>query len=340
MNKEDYLEGLKIELKKKNKPDDYFERCMKYAEKLLRTDLPVIFDKKHLSLLLGIEIDELNIILHCENLYYSEFNIAKKSGGVRCINNPALILKSIQKWILLNILNKLTVSKYANGFVTKRSILINASAHLDKQCVVNIDIQDFFPSISQKQVFHIFYYYGYTKEISYILAKLCTYKGGLPQGSPASPMLSNLICLKLDKRLMALLEKYDGTYTRYADDITISGNSGIVNTMNKIVEIIEDEGFKVNENKTRIAYKNQRQEITGLIVNSGHVTVQKRYKRDVEKAIYYCKKYGVSEHLQHIKCDKSFYKEHLYGKVLFIHSIEPDYGKELLKELSEIKWDY
>ena len=91
-----------------------------------------------------------------------------------------------------------------------------------KPLLVNIDIKDFFPTVTLEQVFRIFKYYGYTKKLSYTLAKLCTYRGILPQGSPASPAITNIICLRLDKRLAALGKKYDASFSRYADDITFS----------------------------------------------------------------------------------------------------------------------
>ena len=131
----------------------------------------------------------------------------KKNGGVRIINIPSADLKYIQRWILKYILNNIHVSEHANGFVKSKSILTNAQNHVNSECIVNIDLKDFFPSIEFEQVFKIFKYYGYTKELSYTLAKLCTFQGVLPQGSPASPAITNIICLKLDKRLSSLGEK-------------------------------------------------------------------------------------------------------------------------------------
>ena len=186
----------------------------------------------------------------------------------------------------------------------------------------------------------MFFYYGYTKEISFVLTKLCTYRGKLPQGSPASPYLSNIVCLKMDKRLHQLASKNGADYTRYADDITFSGDYRIQYCMPLIQRIIEDEGFYINSAKTRILYKHQRQEVTGLIVNNQMVRINKKYKRNVDQEIYYCLKYGVSSHLQRIGCEKSFYKEHLYGKVYFIKMVEPEVGNHLLNKLSEINWEY
>jgi retron-type reverse transcriptase len=340
MSRENYLADLKEVIVAKNSDEEYINRCMTYAIRLYNSNLPVIFDRKHLALLIGIDYYELNIILNCEELHYTEINIAKKTGGIRKILSPSITLKYIQRWILDNILSKIKISEFATGFCKEKSIVTNALKHIGKECVINFDIKDFFPSINQDRVFRIFYYYGYTKDVSYTLSKLCTYAGFLPQGSPASPYISNIVCLKLDKRLSLLSNKYKCDYSRYADDITISGYYGINKLVEIIPEIIKDEGFEVNAKKTRIAFKYQRQEITGLIVNSGRITIPQKYKSKLNQEIYYCKKFGVSNHLNHIGCNKSFFKEHIYGKAYFVNMIEPELGIKILSELDKIKWDY
>lgn len=341
MDKINYIKELKILLDNEKQSQKDIDACLSYATRLIDSSLPVIFDKQHLSLLLGMELQELTTMLTMlEESYYSEISIPKKSGGRRTLNIPAMKLKMIQRWILDNILEHIPVSEYATGFCKERSIVTNAKKHIGKQCVINYDIKDFFPSIKIESIFMVFYYYGYTKEISYTLARLCTYGGYLPQGSPASPFISNILCLRLDKRLSQLAEKYVADYTRYADDITFSGNYGLQNIINIVKDIIQEEGFTVNENKIRTKYKHQRQEVTGLIVSENKVSVSKHYKRKLWQEIYYCQKYGVSSHLEHIGCKKSFYKEHIYGKVYFINMVEPDEGRKLLIAANEIVWDY
>ena len=164
--------------------------------------------------------------------------------------------------------------------------------------------------------------------------------GSLPQGSPASPCLSNLVCLKLDARLSSLAQKYKAIYSRYADDITFSGNGGIKEIENITIKILKEEGFRLNPKKTRIAYKYQRQEVTGLIVNGENVRVSKQYKRMLYQEIYYCIRFGVQSHMKRIKCEKSFYKEHLYGKAYFVNMVEKAEGEKLFALLSSIQWDY
>ena len=115
-----------------------------------------------------------------------------------------------------------------------------------QECLITIDIKDFFPSIRFKTVYRIFSYFGYTNDMAYVFAKLCTKEELLPQGSPTSPYISNIVCLKLDKRLLKLTQSLNADYTRYADDMTISGYKNIDKYIDLIEKIINDEGFQLN----------------------------------------------------------------------------------------------
>lgn len=170
------------------------------------------------------------------------------------------------------------------------------------------------------------------------MTNLCTNaRSVLPQGSPASPTISNLVSLKLDKRLGRLADKIGASYTRYADDITFSGKKTIQKYIELIRKIIYEEGYEINEGKFRLQYAHQRQEVTGLIVNKEVAIPQKRIN-ELENAIYYCKKYGVVDHMSHIGCEKGFYKEHLYGLAYFIKMVNPEKGLKYLLQLNEIEW--
>lgn len=341
MNKDRYICELHNALIETKKSEQYTQLCINYAKRLLDSDLPVIFDKRHLAGLLGMSVSDLAALLYIDSdMLYTSKEIPKKSGGKRTIVMPCVLLKYIQRWILDNILAHIPVSEYATGFQKGTSILLNAEAHTGQDCIINIDLKDFFPTITLENVFRIFYYYGYTKEVSYTLAKLCTFNGVLPQGSPASPSISNICCLKLDKRIALLANSAHAKYTRYADDITLSGPADIVSIIPCIIEIITNEGFTVNERKTRIAFQHQRQEVTGLIVNGRNVRVSKEYKRKLQQQIYYCKRYGPYDHQNHTNDNHAFFKEHLYGKAYFVTMIEPEVGRKMLSALDEVNWDY
>ena len=310
-----------------------------YNHRLSSNNVPIIYNLRHLRQLLGIrKKDQDKLFGKKRQESYHNFRIPKKSGGIRTIEAPSKQLKGIQLWIKENILDKFSASEYAKGFKKGTSIYDNALPHVGKEIVINFDLKDFFPSIKYADVYKIFKYIGYTDGVSKLLTKLCTNsRNVLPQGSPASPTLSNLVSLKLDKRLGKLAHSIGASYTRYADDITFSGAVSIQKYESLIRAIILEEGYIINENKFRKRFSFQRQEVTGLIVNK-KISVSESKIREIENAIYYCKKYGVIDHMKHIGCEKGFYREHIYGLEYFIKMINPSQGEQYLRELSEISW--
>ncbi len=340
MDKKQYLDNLETAIRSQGYGEYYLTKCIRYATRLLDNSLPVIFDIKHLALLIGIAASDLTRMIFSEERFYSQAKIPKKNGGYRELNIPSVELKYIQRWILDHILSNIKISDYATGFCTNKSILDNARVHLNKHCIVNLDIKDFFPSITFERVYRIFSYYGYTNEVSFALAKLCTFRGKLPQGSPASPCISNICCLRLDVRLNAVACKYEATYSRYADDITFSGNNDIKTIVSVASQIIADEQYSVNKKKIRIAYPHQRQEVTGLLVNGSQVRIPKSYKRSLYQQLFYCSKFGVQSHLEKINCNKAFFKEHIYGKIYFVNLVEPREARKMFSLANEIDWGY
>lgn len=316
-----------------------YKKITEYAQRLNDNDVPIIYNLRHLRKIFRIKKSEQDIFFgENKSSLYREFSIPKKSGGVRQIEAPSKRLKEIQRWIKDEIVDKFVVSEYATGFRKNMSIVDNARKHVGKELVINMDIKDFFPSVTYAEILLMFMYIGYRKDVAHLLTKLCTNpENVLPQGSPASPSISNHILLKLDKRLGRLAESVGADYSRYADDITFSGKKGIATIIPLVEQIVEEEGFLVNENKTRLQYNNQRQEVTGLIVNN-KVAVSSTIEDEIRNAIYFIKKYGVDDHMKHIGCNKSFYMEHLYGIAYFINMVDGDKGKKYLAQLDEIIW--
>lgn len=316
-----------------------YKRITEYAQRLNDNDVPIIYNLRHLRKIFRIKKSEQDIFFgENRSSLYREFSIPKKSGRVRQIEAPSKRLKEIQRWIKDEIVDKFVVSEYATGFRKNMSIVDNARKHVGKELVINMDIKDFFPSVTYAEILLMFMYIGYRKDVAHLHTKLCTNaENVLPQGSPASPSISNHILLKLDKRLGRLAESVGADYSRYADDITFSGKRGISTIIPLVEQIVEEEGFLVNENKTRLQYNNQRQEVTGLIVNN-KIAVSSMIEDEIRNAIYFIKKYGIDDHMKHIGCNKSFYMEHLYGIAYFINMVDRDKGKKYLAQLDEIIW--
>lgn len=221
--------------------------------------------------------------------HYHTFEMPKKSGGKRKISAPKPQLKYFQQWILENILNKIIPGEVVHGFTFKKSIVTNAEPHLNKEIIINIDLQDFFPSIGYKRIKGLFSKLGYSEQLSTVFALACTQahteeilsdnikyyvqKGErfLPQGSPASPAISNMIAYKLDKRLNGLAQKFGFVYTRYADDLTFSTHSENEQNINRLIyftkQIIDSEDFTMHPDKLHIMRRGAQQKVTGIIVN-------------------------------------------------------------------------
>ncbi|MBE4909199.1 RNA-directed DNA polymerase [Bacillus luteolus] len=318
--------------------EEYIKLCVTYATNLIENGLPIIFDARHLSCLIGIDTKELYSYYQLASTLYRKAVIPKKSGGSRTINAPSENLKYIQRWILENILYKINSSQEATGFVPQKNIVDNASYHVGKECVINLDMKDFFPSISFVQVYNLFNRSGYTKHLSMILTGLCMYNNELPQGAPSSPYISNLVCKNLDLRLSKLASQIGAKYTRYADDITFSGEKVIVKYIKLIKRVIKEENFNINHKKVRVQFSYHQQMVTGLVVNE-KIRIPPKTKKYLRQQIYYAKKYGVTSSLSKQGQTKANYKGHLFGLAHFIKMVEQEYGDNFIRELKEIDWE-
>ena len=228
---------------------------------------------------------------------YVSFQIPKKKKGeYRTIDAPNPTLKSLQRGLndALNVLYNPHAS--AMGFVPGRSIVCNAQVHTKKNFVYNIDLKNFFPTITSGRVFARMQSkpFSCSKEIASLIADLCCYCNDfgtvLPQGAPTSPTLTNIICERLDLKLSRLATAYGLHYTRYADDITFSGMNNMFAEEGRFCQsvkhIIEDEEhFKINKDKTRLCHRGIRQEVTGITVNE-KPNVTRKYIKQVRSMIH------------------------------------------------------
>ena len=272
---------------------------------------------------------------------YKNFTIPKKSGGVRKISSPRGSLK-----FMLTYLNVIFQAMYeptdaAMGFVPGRSIADNAAKHVGKKYVFNTDLKDFFPSVRQARIWKILQIKPFflNVELASVIAGLCCIQhpqkktdrkgkiiGVLPQGSPCSPILTNIVCRNLDRRLQGLAKRFNLIYTRYADDITFSSDYNVFQVesefMTEFTRIVIDEEFEINDKKTRLQKGGQRQEVTGLVVNN-KVNIAREYYRDIRSLLYIWKRYG---------------KEHAYAKFFsrYITSNTYKAGKKQMPSMQDV----
>jgi len=213
---------------------------------------------------------------------YTERFIEKRSGGTRRLLVPAAELKEIQHRIRKRLLIRLNVHPAATGFEPGTSIVHNAAQHTDQAVVVCMDVSDFFPQTSETRITAYFQRIGWNRETAELLTHLTTWEGGLPQGAPTSPRLSNLVNHVLDARIERFVHRRKGTYTRYADDICISFPKDypkrIRGTVQMVGRHLKGVGYRLNEKKTRILRRHQQQKVTGLVVND-RVNVPRHIRR-------------------------------------------------------------
>lgn len=297
-------------------------RYLSYIERILSSNVPIIFDFTHLAMLLSRTEVYLASVVNSTESHYREFQIRKRSGGLRTISAPYPALLEMQRWILSNILWNVPYSPYSHGFTKKKSIITNAHIHKNQNNILKIDIKDFFPSININRIISIFKYLGYPTNISFYLSSICCLDSSLPQGAPTSPYLSNLVCRRLDKRLITLCKGFKIRYTRYADDLTFSGDNIPIKFADYITEICEDEGFSINPEKNRLYKKNRKKIVTGIDVSNEELKIPREYKRKLKQELYYVFKFGLDSHVSKKRINKPNYLMVLLGKVNYWLSVE------------------
>ena len=260
--------------------------------------------------------------------FYHDFTMAKRSGGQRTILAPVAWLKFLQRQIHEKILTPAALHPACHGFRPAHSIITNARPHTAKEVVINIDLRDFFPGISAGRIYGLFCSLGWQPNESRFLTRLCTYKGYLPQGAPSSPMLANLVARRLDSRLAGLAAKMNSAYSRYADDLTFSGPRSLLSCLPLVRKLIAEEGFQVAEEKVRITGKGNRQEVTGLVVNS-QVAVPRRTRRKLRAALHHLRN-GKPATWNGTKCTL----DSLRGRMAFLESVQPTVGAQMREAMA------
>jgi len=283
--------------------------------------------------------------------------LKKRSGGMRVISEPRAAVKYLQYKLLEFVYEKSgEMEKCVHGFVKTRSIVTNAQKHCSPKTkfVFNIDLKDFFPSITFYRIRGMFradpFNFGFQNAT--VLAQLCCHAGYLPQGAPTSPVLANLICRSLDNNLMALAYRNRSTYSRYCDDITFSFSvkseerlpggicrfdGSVAHVGKELIDLINTNGFQINPEKTRVSNREHRMEVTGLTINE-FPNVKKRYVDSIRGALHAWEKYGypaaqeqwgkIAKPKQHrVPLNPPLHRS-LWGRLLFLKMVRS--GDDLL----------
>lgn len=321
-----------------NKPESYIERCLGYAKPLSDKGLPVIYNVDHFSKLVGVKSEYLYIMANAQNHFYRRFRIPKKNGQFRLISAPLPLLKDVQSFILVNILYKIPSHTCAKAYIKKKSLKDNAKFHRNQKTLLKVDIKDYFPSLSSRRVYAFFLGLGYSKSLSGLFSGLCTLSDSLPQGAPTSPYLSNLLTIQLDQQLFDFCQNNGALrYTRYADDIAISGTFDARGIIPNVYKIIQENGLLPNTDKTHVIGQHMQQNVTGIVVNK-KTQVPKQYRKKIRLEMYYIRKFGFDEHCARTvpQCSTEEYRSQLLGRISFCLQVNPKdnemrkYKEELL----------
>lgn len=327
-------------------------------EKLQSLGLPAWSTPSDVAKGLGLTLKQVRwLCFHAEatsKTHYVYFEVAKRSGGKRLLSAPHQLLKTTQRKVLDELLVKVPLEPEAHGFVKGRSTVTNASAHLAQGIVLNLDLKDFFPTVTFARVRGLFESFGFSPAVATVLGLLCTeaprrkVKFGeqelwvavgdrcLPQGAPTSPAIANLVSRKLDRRLRGRLGKKGWTYTRYADDLSFSKKTftradlGFVHA--SIRHVVEDEGFALNPKKGRAQGQGSRQDVTGVVVNVKPGLPREEVRR-LRALLHQAKKTGLEA--QNREKVPGF-RQVLEGKIAYLMMIDRAKGLKLKAALDSI----
>lgn len=303
---------------------------------------------------LDLEYEELSALLYPNTLKsYSSFTIPKKSGAERAIDAPIPKLAKLQSTLKDDLSKYYKPMPCAHGFITNRSIKSNALIHIKKRFVFNIDLKDFFGSVHFGRVKNLFLKAPFNLDhaTATVVAQLCCHQNKLPQGAATSPIITNMICLKLDRELQRLAKEYRCHVSRYADDITFSfscskvrlpkaiiqikASDETITVGDKLTKLIKSNGFEINKSKVRLKGQHQRQEVTGLVVND-HVNIKREFIQQTKSMLYAWEKHGLIPATSHYmekykkkdlagryrKTNHLYFTEMIRGRVNFVRMVK------------------
>ena len=352
---------------------ELLDRLIVYGNAIDKKELPVIFTLGHLSKICEVHYGFLQKIISRNYDPYRRYAIHKHGGrSKRQISVPHPLLKRVQGFINREILSSTKAHQCATAYIKNSSPSKNAAAHCNAKWLIKLDVQNFFESISERQVYHVFRDMGYTAVLSFQMARLTTsnihsvfadregrwknedidcsiamYRsrevGYLPQGAPTSPMLANLVCKKMDEKFLTLAQEFSCEYTRYSDDIVFSAVKFDRIRARKLIvhcsQVLSEQGFKRNEQKTHIVPPGARKIVTGLVVNGAVPRLSREFKENIENHLYHAKVHTIAGHCLNrgFRSIPGFYS-HLKGLITYAKHIDKKLGTKYENEFKSIDW--
>jgi len=334
---------------------------------LAACDLPSIATPGDLASWLGTTIPELDWFADVRRmnpahgpLCHYRYTWIPKRFGSRLVEAPKARLRELQRRILRGILDRVPAHRCAHGFRAGHSCRTFVEPHVGREVVLRMDLRAFFPGIPAARVHALFETLGYPEAVSRLLTALCTNgvpmtvagRGAgswteakrlqiphLPQGAPTSPALANLCALHLDLRLDALATTLEGAYSRYADDLAMSGGTGLRRSVRRVSTLVAaiatEEGFEVNHRKTRPMHRSHRQRLTGIVVNEKPNIPREEFDR-LKAVLTNCMRQGPASQNRDGVRD---FRAHLAGRVAYVTSLNSGRGAKLQAIYRRIGWD-
>lgn len=301
--------------------------------------------------MLGIEEASLRYFLYKvrpDNMYM-KFSIQKRNGGTREICAPNKKLKNIQRKLLKCLEDVYHVKPAVYGFVPGKCFVDNAQMHCRQKVVCNVDLKDFFRQIHFGRVKGMLVHKPYElgEEAAMVIAQLVCYQGYLPQGAPTSPVIANMVCAPLDTQLTKFAKKYHMRYSRYADDITFSSHrtefpDALIRKKDvevvlgeEFLDIMKTNSFTINYNKVYLRSENERQEVTGLIVNE-FVNLRRSYLKNIRAILHNCECVGLPSTI--VKYVEEENVNPIARSIVKQMQLEKDENKKYQLEQKAIEW--
>ena len=340
-------------------------------EGLITFPLPQLATWKDLRLWLGLSDSELawfadregrqNRVREAKLHHYRYRWLDKPSGGRRLLEIPKVRLKTLQRQILHELLDRVPAHPAAHGFRRHRSCLSYVSPHVGQAVLLRMDLQDFFHSVPVARIGAMFRRLGYPASIARTLQGLCTHAASpalagevfdclpwetrqrlqhkhLPQGAPSSPAIANLCAWRLDCRLQGVAERFGLVYTRYADDLAFSGSKALLSLapfLRALVgKVVVEEGFMINQRKTRLQTRAQAQRLAGVVINE-RPNLSRREYDELKAILYNCVRFGPEgqNHRQHAD-----FRSYLAGRLAYASWLNPARGERLQAMWRRIQW--
>lgn len=298
-----------------------------------------------------------------ERLRHYRYTWVAKPGGGRLLEAPKPRLKHIQRLVLDEVVAPIPVHPTAHGFRKGHGVRTYVAPHAGRDTVVHLDLEAFFVSVGAGRVFGILRTAGYPEPVAHVLTGLVTNavpgpiarhvvatsprarrlvhglrSPHLPQGAPTSPALANLAALGLDRRLDALARSFGGRYTRYADDLVVSGGRGVADHAPGLIaaatRIAAEEGFRVNEAKTSVRRRHQRQRVAGVVVNTGANVPREDYDR-LRALLHNAAVHGPASQNRELH---PHFRSHVLGRISWVESLNPERGRKLRAAFDRVDW--